>query len=287
MTELSRRTLVGGGAGAFALALVARDLLSPAPASAAVVWNHPFTTRYTITADGGYENWAQWRQDMGLGKHSGIDLNAPSGRPLFNCAPGDVTFAGTHSSYGNLIKVGHADGTTTWYAHLSAFAVSQGDTLDATTQIGNVGSSGDTTGPHLHLMHQAANGALLDPTFLATAPLAQPGTTTTTPMEGTNKLTLAISRIVLAGVGEHYMFASPARVALTKELSTLTPALRNFETGVMQAIALAAGYPAGYTPPLIDDTSNGGWYLRDRIAQAIAGMPIGYALSPTNPWVSP
>ncbi len=87
-----------------------------------------------------------WRQ------HTGVDFAAPKGTPAWATADGVVEFAGVKGGYGNVIEVRHYGGTTTLYAHLSAFAsgarkgmrVSQGQT------IGYVGATGWATGPHLH-----------------------------------------------------------------------------------------------------------------------------------------
>jgi hypothetical protein len=95
---------------------------------------------------------------------------------------------------------------------------------------------------------------------------------------------VSITRIVRKGVGEFIMYASPTTVSLTRELSTAKPEDRAFEEGIAATIARAAGLGDSYKIPLIDDSPNGAWYLRDRIAGRIAGMPNGFPLSPTNPY---
>jgi len=176
---VSRRLLLTGAAGA--AGLVAFDILAPPAAQAAISWTHPFTQYYTIPADGEYLNWAQWRKDEGYGPHSGIDLNAPRYRQVYNCAPGEVVFAGTSysgsPSWGTFVKVRHSDGTYTGYAHLTpgSLQVSVGQTLNGPVEIAQVGSSGGSFPAHLHLMKFTSSNALTDPTELATKPLPIPG----------------------------------------------------------------------------------------------------------------
>ncbi|MGY4543255.1 TP901 family phage tail tape measure protein [Arthrobacter sp. UYNi723] len=87
------------------------------------------------------------------GSHNGIDFAAPTGTPIGAAGPGRVSSAG-RSSYGggNEIHIDHPNGLQTWYAHLSSFAVKLGDMVRAGTTIGQVGSTGNSTGPHLHYM---------------------------------------------------------------------------------------------------------------------------------------
>ena len=85
--------------------------------------------------------------------HNGIDFAAPTGSPVVAAGPGRVSSAGW-SSYGggNEIHIDHPNGLQTWYAHLSSFAVKMGQMLTAGTKIGEVGSTGNSTGSHLHYM---------------------------------------------------------------------------------------------------------------------------------------
>lgn len=286
--SFSRRTALGLAAGAGAIALLGFDPFAPA-ANASVTWNHPFTTRRTIPTDGEYLNNAPFR---GGNPHSGVDLNGTLGMSVYNCAPGTVTWAGLGSTnWGYWVEIQHSDGTRTAYAHLQpgSITVTGGQILTTTLKIGNVGGSGTggvTQYPaHLHLVRKSGAGSLMDPTFLAYADPAVPGSLP--PTLGGLSVALAIARILRSGVGEHYLFVSPTRVSMSPELSMLSPGDRAFQDNVMRIIAQSAGYPAGYTPPLVDDSANGGWWLRDQIANRIAGMPSGYALSPTNPYQAP
>jgi murein DD-endopeptidase MepM/ murein hydrolase activator NlpD len=83
--------------------------------------------------------------------HAGIDLAAPTGTPVRAVTDGVVQVAGSSSGYGNLITIKHATGIETYYGHLSRIDVRAGSTVAAGDLIGSVGSTGNSTGPHLHL----------------------------------------------------------------------------------------------------------------------------------------
>ena len=83
--------------------------------------------------------------------HTGIDLAANSGTRVEAAKNGTVIRASWDTSgYGNLVVIDHGDGFKTYYAHLNSINVGVGQQVDINTQIGTVGSTGNTTGPHLH-----------------------------------------------------------------------------------------------------------------------------------------
>jgi murein DD-endopeptidase MepM/ murein hydrolase activator NlpD len=82
--------------------------------------------------------------------HAGLDFKGPIGAPIFAAAKGTVSFAGVRSGYGNCIEIDHGNGLITRYAHMSRFAAQLGQAVDAGTVIGAIGSTGRSTGPHLH-----------------------------------------------------------------------------------------------------------------------------------------
>ncbi len=82
--------------------------------------------------------------------HSGQDIDAAWGDPVVAGASGTVTFVGWQNGYGQLIVIGHGGGLTTRYGHLSHIDVAQGQTVARSQFIGRVGSTGRSTGPHLH-----------------------------------------------------------------------------------------------------------------------------------------
>ena len=83
--------------------------------------------------------------------HTGLDIAAPKGTPIKVVADGKVTAASYSGSYGNLVKVSHGNGVETWYAHTTKMYVSVGQEVKAGDIIATVGSTGNSTGAHLHL----------------------------------------------------------------------------------------------------------------------------------------
>jgi murein DD-endopeptidase MepM/ murein hydrolase activator NlpD len=82
--------------------------------------------------------------------HRGMDLAAPVGTPVQAVADGEVTFAGYQRGFGNTVVIRHGDGLESRYAHLGQLSVRLGETVRAQTNLGEVGKSGRSTGPHLH-----------------------------------------------------------------------------------------------------------------------------------------
>lgn len=82
--------------------------------------------------------------------HTGIDVAADRGTPIRASNSGTVTFAGRRGNYGNLVIINHGGGFETYYAHASSILVSVGDKVEKGQQIASVGTTGRTTGPHVH-----------------------------------------------------------------------------------------------------------------------------------------
>ncbi|WP_328804005.1 M23 family metallopeptidase [Sphingomonas sp. 8AM] len=82
--------------------------------------------------------------------HPGLDFRGPSGAPIYAAARGMVSFVGQRSGYGNCVEVTHGPGLVTRYAHMSAFRSHVGQQVAAGQTIGAIGSTGRSTGPHLH-----------------------------------------------------------------------------------------------------------------------------------------
>ncbi|MBQ2835308.1 MAG: M23 family metallopeptidase [Clostridia bacterium] len=96
------------------------------------------------------------------GAHTGTDIACPQGTPIKAVNSGTVTFAGWNGSYGNLIKVSHGNGVETWYAHCTELYGTVGQQVNAGDVIATVGSTGNSTGNHLHL-EVRLNGKALNP----------------------------------------------------------------------------------------------------------------------------
>jgi murein DD-endopeptidase MepM/ murein hydrolase activator NlpD len=97
--------------------------------------------------------------------HTGLDYNAANGSAIGAAAEGTVILAGSYSGYGNTVIVQHSGGYTTLYAHMSSFNVSTGATVSPGDVVGFVGSTGLSTGPHLHFEIRL-NGFSIDPLSL-------------------------------------------------------------------------------------------------------------------------
>ena len=98
----------------------------------------------------------------GRGVHTGLDIATSMGTGVVAASGGTVVFAAYSGGYGNIIKIDHGNGVQTWYAHLSAIYVTPGQSVGQGTLIGAVGSTGNSTGPHLHLEIRI-NGEAVNP----------------------------------------------------------------------------------------------------------------------------
>lgn len=95
------------------------------------------------------------------GNHTGTDIAAPGGTPIHAARGGVITISTYNSSYGNYVVVQHDNGVSTLYAHMSSRAVSEGDVVEQNQVIGYVGTTGSSTGNHLHLEFRV-NGSRQD-----------------------------------------------------------------------------------------------------------------------------
>lgn len=98
----------------------------------------------------------------GLRAHKGLDMAAPTGTPIYATADGLVSKAEWFSAYGNFVSIGHGSELETRYGHMSRIAVSAGQRVRKGDVIGYVGSTGRSTGPHLHYEVRVA-GVAVDP----------------------------------------------------------------------------------------------------------------------------
>ncbi|MFG1627179.1 M23 family metallopeptidase [Kribbella sp. NPDC049227] len=114
-------------------------------------------TGYHITATFG-QGGSRWARN-----HTGLDFAAPVGTTVRSVMKGVVIFADWAGAYGRQVQVRHEDGTVTWYNHMSKFSVSVGETVYAGDQVGAVGMTGNTTGPHMHFEVHPDGGEAIDP----------------------------------------------------------------------------------------------------------------------------
>ncbi|MDD6503131.1 MAG: peptidoglycan DD-metalloendopeptidase family protein [Oscillospiraceae bacterium] len=130
---------------------------TPVASSGSYAW--PCPSCYTITSNYGY----RYLELYGYTRlHAGVDIGAQYGASVTAAASGSVTVATYSSSYGNYVMIYHADGSSTVYAHMSSLAVSAGQYVNQGDVIGYVGSTGNSTGPHLHF-EVRINGSTVDP----------------------------------------------------------------------------------------------------------------------------
>jgi hypothetical protein len=122
----------------------------------APVANHPIISPFGLRK-------LPWEERGRL--HQGVDIQGPPGFPVRTVADGVVTRAGQDGGYGRFVEVRHAEGLTTVYAHLGSVAVAPGTALKRGAEIGKIGSSGSSTGPHLHFEVRNAQGRPLNPTY--------------------------------------------------------------------------------------------------------------------------
>ncbi|MDG6079499.1 M23 family metallopeptidase [Erythrobacter litoralis] len=102
--------------------------------------------------------------------HKGLDFRGPTGAPIYAAAKGKVSFVGTKGGYGKTVEIDHGNGLMTRYAHMSRFDAKVGQTVEPGELIGGIGSTGRSTGPHLHFEVRIHNKAVNPRTFLETAP---------------------------------------------------------------------------------------------------------------------
>ena len=146
----------GGGDGVDAVAPRTKPVSTPAPAPATGACGPlrlAAPVKGTVTSGFG----PRWGRN-----HEGLDIAAPSGTPIRAAECGVVSFAGVQSGYGNMVCVKHSSRFETCYAHMTNYAVSQGQRVNQGDVIGYVGCTGNCTGPHLHF-ETRVDGTARDP----------------------------------------------------------------------------------------------------------------------------
>ncbi len=137
--------------------LSANMVLSPAKSEAPLEYKIPLTGRISSEFGSRFHP-----IDKKTKFHTGVDIAVPRGTSVGSAADGVVTFAGRKGGYGNVVIVEHADGRTTFYAHCDKLLVEKGQTVSVGQEIAKSGSTGKSTGPHLHF-EVRENGKPIDP----------------------------------------------------------------------------------------------------------------------------
>jgi len=147
--------------------------------------------------------------------HAGIDFAAPYGSPIYAATDGIVEFAGRHGGHGNYVKLRHGGGIATGYAHMSRIAASIGQRVRRGQVIGYVGSTGLSTGPHLHY-ELYRNGVNINPNSVKFTTVAQ--------LTGQNlsNFKARLAQLKSLRVGLHT--SEPAKVAQATGMAMGTPA---------------------------------------------------------------
>ena len=127
--------------------------------------NKDAIANYWVVPVTGYHLTARFGQRSGLWStvHTGLDFAGPSGSTIVSVAAGVVKSTGYEGAYGNRTIITLRDGTDIWYCHQSRIAVSVGQAVAPGETIGYTGSTGNVTGPHLHLEVHPGGGAPVDP----------------------------------------------------------------------------------------------------------------------------
>ena len=141
-----------------ALAQLAASAEKHADQIAANAWQLPIPLGVYHLSSGFGESSSLWANT-----HTGLDFAAPAGTPIMSVANGVVTSTEYAGSYGNRTIVTLEDGTELWYCHQTSFGVSPGDSVRGGQTIGTVGTTGNSTGPHLHLEVRPGAGDPVDP----------------------------------------------------------------------------------------------------------------------------
>jgi len=139
--------------------VTASGAILAAPRSSVAVPSRMPIDAVAMTSGFGMRNHPILRQRR---QHQGVDLAAPSGTPVYATADGLVGMAQYYSSYGNYVQLEHGGELQTRYAHLTSYTVRPGDMVRKGDLIGYVGSTGRSTGPHLHYEVRVA-GQAVDP----------------------------------------------------------------------------------------------------------------------------
>jgi len=141
---------------------IAMAMLSPLPPKPSVLGSFPEIKSSHISSDYGSRIGPFTGQHE---HHHGLDIPAQFGSPILAAGKGMVTFAAYAPGYGNLVEIDHGQGVMTRYGHADRLLVKAGEIVAQSQEIGTVGSTGKSTGPHLHF-EVSKGGVSIDPKLL-------------------------------------------------------------------------------------------------------------------------
>jgi murein DD-endopeptidase MepM/ murein hydrolase activator NlpD len=161
------------------VARMAERLPAPPPGTPGAAFEAVLPGMEVTSGTGARTPFVTLNGQMSSSDHDGVDLRAAAGTSVRAPAAGVVTRAEVNGGYGNYVEVRHNDGTVTFYAHLQDYNIAVGDEVTAGQTFARVGSTGNSTGPHLHLGARNAAGERIDPMSLFQP--AAPGSPAPTP----------------------------------------------------------------------------------------------------------
>jgi D-alanyl-D-alanine carboxypeptidase len=188
----------------------------------------PTQTRYRITSPFGPRFLFRRR-----GFHSGIDLGTPMGVPILASRSGLVTYSDWMGAYGKTVVLKHSDGMSTLYGHMSVLSVSVGAQVTVGQEVGKAGSTGRSTGPHLHFEIRSSTGIRLNPVTYLSSTLASQVKSGAVPAAPTPAVTTASNTNTTP---------TPASTS-----SNLTPNQQNSVYEKYKKVAEAEGYKETYS----------------------------------------
>lgn len=122
---------------------------------------YPLPRVYPVSSPFGHRESSE-TNGVGTTEHSGVDIAVPEGVPVLAAEDGTALIAGWNGGYGKCVEISHKDGLITKYAHMSKIDVKKGESVHRGQKIGEVGNTGNSTGPHLHF-EVLVNGKAVDP----------------------------------------------------------------------------------------------------------------------------
>jgi Meckel syndrome type 1 protein len=227
--------------------LVERPASTPVPAPAPAAGCGTLTSPVEGTVTGSFG------ENRGDHRHAGQDIAAPSGTPVRAVDCGTVTQAASERGYGNIICIQHSASISTCYAHLSSFETQRGDYVEVGQIIGRVGTTGNSTGPHLHF-EVRQNGKAVDPEPYLTGGAQASGASTVEASVGSVSSSVATRTQIsssgsMAATGGSVRQGRGTKAALSAEAQSQRAHLQTQPAPAGQVQAAPAAAPQGAATP--------------------------------------